>query len=134
MAERNKTKALGREPEMITLGNEEFPVRPLVIARAREFRTAIFDTIRKGFEAGTGDIAGLVNLVGDFLDKDLSRLVTMAIPELDTRKPEWIEENVTEAELQEALAVAVGVNYPWLKKMVELGNFGAIMAAAKTTT
>ena len=129
---RTKSKVLAKEPESIVIGGEEFSVHPLVIKECRRFRNEILEIVKRaGVAEGIGDLSGLLDLVQNFFDDDLVNLVKLAIPELENRKKEWLEENATEAELQDALGVAVAVNFPWLKKMLEMGQLGAILTKAK---
>lgn len=128
MTSRTTDQKLAQEPEMVTLGDEVFHVKPLVISKARKFRKTIVDKIAKaGTMENGGDLAGLTSLVMTFFDKDLIELVGMAVPEFANKDKKWIEDNVTEADLQSALGVAVSINFPWLKKMVEFGSLGRLV-------
>lgn len=132
MSKRPADKVLSREGEKVVLGGETFEVKPLVIKHARQFRGKIMEAIaRAGQLENAGDINGIVDTITSFFDEDIIELVKMAIPEFANKKTEWIEENVTEAELQEVMGVAVQVNFPWISKMASLGKMGTIMNKAK---
>jgi len=131
---RNTAQILSQEPQKVILGGEEFAVKPLVIKKARKFRKALLQTIASAggidLESSEG-VQGLTQTLEHFFDEQLIDLCKLAIPEFENKQHEWIEDNVAEAELQEALVVAVTVNFPWLKKMVELGSLGQVMNQAQ---
>lgn len=128
MGDRTTEQKLAQEPGIVTIGDEVYHVKPLVISKARKFRKTIVDKIAKAGTLETGgDLAGLTSLVMSFFDKDLIELVGMAVPEIASKDTKWIEDNVTEADLQNALGVAVSINFPWLKKMVEFGSLGRLV-------
>ncbi len=129
---RTAGQILSQEPETVELGGETFEAKPLVIKKARKFRKAIMQTIAKaGALESAGNMESLVGAIEEFFDKELIDLCKLALPEFSSKSEEWIENNVTEAELQNALVVAITVNFPWLKKMAELGSLGQVMNKAK---
>lgn len=138
---RPPAKVVAQEPEWVSVGGESLPVRPLVIRRAREFRQEIARLLHQAqdiWEAEkTGSIQPVIDGVQTFFDVTLIDLVKIAIPELRSKPLEWIEESCTEAEFQHALGVALQVNFPWLKKMMDLGQLaqiGTMMTTTKATS
>lgn len=135
---RTKAQQLAREPEHVLLGGEDFPVRPLVIKQARAFRRAITEALEPILaldpQAPLG-VKKIFRLVDKIFDTELVKIVTLAIPELGNRKTEWIEEHVTGTELQQALWVALQVNFPFVRggsMLATLAQFGAMTAKPPT--
>lgn len=132
MTERSKMKKVGQEPEMVTVGGKQIPVRPMVIKEARGFRNEIKGVISEivgNYEDENWQ--GLLEMADYLLGDKLIELAKSAAPKLAEMGDEWIENNATEPELQTILAEAIKLNYPWLKKVVELGELGKMYEQAK---
>lgn len=119
---------MAQEPVIISLGGESFKIKPLVIKNARKFRKQVLELIGKAGEfEQSGNLTEVIQVIQHFFDEDLIYLVGLAIPEFASKDLTWIEENVTEAELQSALGEIFSVNFPWIRQATTLASIGSMM-------
>jgi len=129
---REDVKKLAKEPEVFDLGGEKITIEPLVIKDARHFRNELKKIIHEATDLLEEENWNLlIDLVNDLLSDNLVELVQLASPELRNNGKEWIESNLTEAQLQTLFIEAVHINYPWLKKMMQLGELGVLYNQAQ---
>jgi len=127
MTERSDVKKLARQPAVFELNGEEITIEPLVIKDARIFRNELKKVVNQAMDlVEEENWPSLLDLVNDLLSENLIDLVQLASPELREKGTEWLENNITEAQLQDLFIEAVQINYPWLKKMVQLGELGRV--------
>jgi len=124
---RTDVEKLAKEPAVFDLNGEEITIQPLVIKDARHFRNELKEIIHRATDLVEEENWNLlIDLVNDLLSENLVELVQLASPELKEKGTEWIESNVTEAQLQTLFIEAVHINYPWLKKMIQIGEMGVL--------
>lgn len=110
---RNRTpdQKMARVGVPVSIGGKIFEVKPMVRARARRFREkqlrAFAEIEAKQSVAAKGDRMTAEELIAVYSMADDAQLelVKIAIPELEGQE-EWLDENATNEELAEALAIA----------------------------
>jgi len=123
--DRNKAKKLRQEPESYEIAGEIITVEPMVIKHAKEFRREIKKAIISAVDQyKEEDWVELVNTIDRFLGDEAVNLVLKASPELQELGKDWIENNLTEGEVHTLLSDAIKINYPWLEKVADMGEFG----------
>jgi len=124
MSERSADDVLSRKGTTISLGGEKFEVRPLVIKKHRKFMNRLLEEVRSLMvtDMSVNNMEAILGVVQGFMDSTLIELVGLGIPEFASKSQDWIEDNCTMAELQEALGVIIKVNFPWLTNFQSLLN------------